>query len=145
RPGGDPGRLRIEVRDSRRSAVRAGQEPRGWVVQLSSGFLRPLAHDHSAWRRPGVHELRRLWPGTSGVGVRGTAWSRAGALARTSARGRRREERMSETIYIREAVADELSRVRPLWHALYEHQRAHGLLTSVAADAFERWAESLSV
>jgi GNAT superfamily N-acetyltransferase len=45
---------------------------------------------------------------------------------------------------IREGTAADLSRVRPLWEALYEHQRAHGLLAEVAADGFDRWAAALT-
>ena len=47
-------------------------------------------------------------------------------------------------VAIREGTAADLPRVRPLWDALYTHQRAHGMTTAVAADGFSRWAAALT-
>lgn len=44
---------------------------------------------------------------------------------------------------IRLASGDELARVEPLWLALYEHQRANGMILELPPNAYEHWAASL--
>jgi GNAT superfamily N-acetyltransferase len=45
---------------------------------------------------------------------------------------------------IREAKADDLLRVKPLWEALYEHQQEHGLISCLSPDGFLRWRQVLA-
>ncbi len=45
---------------------------------------------------------------------------------------------------IREATADDLLRLKPLWEALYDHQREHGLLSGLSPDGFVRWRQALA-
>lgn len=47
-------------------------------------------------------------------------------------------------VHLREGTADDLPRIRSLWDALYEHQQAHGLLSELTVDGFERWAATLT-
>jgi ribosomal protein S18 acetylase RimI-like enzyme len=53
---------------------------------------------------------------------------------------------MNETccVSIREAKANDLQRLEPLWEALYDHQREHGLLSSLSPDGFMRWRQALA-
>jgi ribosomal protein S18 acetylase RimI-like enzyme len=44
---------------------------------------------------------------------------------------------------VREGVADDVPRLRSLWLALYENQKANGMLVELPEDAFDRWAASL--
>jgi ribosomal protein S18 acetylase RimI-like enzyme len=48
-------------------------------------------------------------------------------------------------IQLREGTADDLAKIRPLWDALYVHQREHGLLTELAPEAFTQWAGGMAV
>jgi ribosomal protein S18 acetylase RimI-like enzyme len=53
---------------------------------------------------------------------------------------------MNETcrVSIREAKPDDLLRLKPLWEALYDHQRDHGLLSGLSTDGFVRWRQALA-
>jgi GNAT superfamily N-acetyltransferase len=53
---------------------------------------------------------------------------------------------MNETcrVSIREAKADDLLRLKPLWEALYDHQQEHGLISFLAPDGFLRWYQALA-
>lgn len=46
-------------------------------------------------------------------------------------------------VRIRLANGGELSRVERLWVALYEHQRANGMILELPPNAYEHWAASL--
>ena len=48
-----------------------------------------------------------------------------------------------DAVEIREAVEDDLSRLRPMWLSLYEHQRKNGMLIELPVDAFQHWSNSL--
>lgn len=45
---------------------------------------------------------------------------------------------------VREGVADDVPRLKSLWLALYENQKANGMLVELPDDAFDRWAASLT-
>jgi len=45
---------------------------------------------------------------------------------------------------VREGVADDVPLLKSLWLALYENQKANGMLVELPADAFDRWAASLT-
>src|SRR5437773_3953188 len=47
-------------------------------------------------------------------------------------------------IEIRPGTQEDFPRLAPLWKALFEHQRANGMLIELPEDAFEKWAASLS-
>ena len=49
----------------------------------------------------------------------------------------------SGAVEIRLASGDDLSRIEPLWLALYEHQRANGMILELPPNAYEHWAASL--
>lgn len=44
---------------------------------------------------------------------------------------------------IRSAMPDELSRIEPLWIALYEYQKAKGMLLELPVDAYQKWMDSI--
>jgi GNAT superfamily N-acetyltransferase len=46
-------------------------------------------------------------------------------------------------IEIREVLADELDRIRPLWDDLYRHQTLHGMKVTVSPDGSAQWAKGL--
>lgn len=47
------------------------------------------------------------------------------------------------SVEIRLASGNDLSVVEPLWLALYEHQRANGMILELPPNAYEHWAASL--
>jgi len=51
----------------------------------------------------------------------------------------------SEGIVVRTGSATDLSRVEPLWVALYENQRQQRMLIEVPPDGFKSWHSSMSV
>lgn len=46
-------------------------------------------------------------------------------------------------LVLRHAVAEDMARIKPLWHALYQHQFEHGMLLRLPEDAFEAWLKSI--
>ena len=44
---------------------------------------------------------------------------------------------------IRRALAGDLDQLKPLWLALYRHQREHGMLINLPEDSYERWKKSM--
>ena len=48
-----------------------------------------------------------------------------------------------EDVLVRLAAADELERLEPLWAALYEHQKAHGMRIALPNGAFAAWVAGL--
>ncbi len=53
------------------------------------------------------------------------------------------EERPGKNSYVIRHINDEdWPRLEPLWLALYEHQRAHGMLTGLPPEAYQLWAAS---
>lgn len=46
-------------------------------------------------------------------------------------------------LVLRHAGAEDMDRIRPLWHALYEHQFEHGMLLQLPEDAFDAWLKSI--
>ena len=54
----------------------------------------------------------------------------------------KRTDEVSHAV-IRLAGGDDLSSVEPMWVALYEHQRANGMILELPPNAYEHWAASL--
>ena len=52
-------------------------------------------------------------------------------------------ETYSKDLVLRNAVVADLDRIQPLWHALYEHQFAHGMLLQLPEGAYEAWLQSI--
>jgi ribosomal protein S18 acetylase RimI-like enzyme len=50
----------------------------------------------------------------------------------------------SSDYLVREGTADDVPRLRLLWLALYENQKANGMLVDLPDDAFDRWTASLA-
>jgi RimJ/RimL family protein N-acetyltransferase len=46
---------------------------------------------------------------------------------------------------VRMGAAADLFAIERLWHALYEHQKRHGMFLEVSPDSFKDWAESMKV
>lgn len=46
-------------------------------------------------------------------------------------------------LVLRHASAEDLERVKPLWHLLYEHQFDHGMLLRLPEGAYEAWRQSI--
>jgi len=44
---------------------------------------------------------------------------------------------------LRQAVPEDLDRIKPLWHALYQHQFEHGMLLRLPENAYEAWRQSI--
>jgi GNAT superfamily N-acetyltransferase len=44
---------------------------------------------------------------------------------------------------LRHALADDMEHIRPLWHALYQHQIEHGMLLRLPEDAYDAWLKSM--
>jgi len=44
---------------------------------------------------------------------------------------------------IRSIAADDWLQLEPMWRALYDHQRLHGLLVSLPSDAYQLWVDAL--
>jgi GNAT superfamily N-acetyltransferase len=49
----------------------------------------------------------------------------------------------SSELILRRALAEDMDRIKPLWHALYKHQFEHGMLLRLPEDAFEAWLKSI--
>jgi GNAT superfamily N-acetyltransferase len=49
----------------------------------------------------------------------------------------------SPGLVLRCATADDMDRIKPLWHALYQHQFEHGMLLTLPEGAYEAWAKSI--
>jgi len=48
-------------------------------------------------------------------------------------------------IVVRTGVTDDLFAIEGLWHALYEHQKAHGMFLEVSPNSFSDWTDSMKV
>lgn len=46
-------------------------------------------------------------------------------------------------LVLRTASADDLDRIRPMWHALYQHQSEHGMLLTLPEGAYDAWLKSI--
>jgi GNAT superfamily N-acetyltransferase len=46
-------------------------------------------------------------------------------------------------LILRQASSDDLARILPLWHALYQHQFEHGMLLRLPEGAYEAWLKSM--
>lgn len=46
-------------------------------------------------------------------------------------------------VVIRPGSSDDLDKVKPLWHALYRHQRQHGMELSLPESAYADWVASI--
>src|SRR5258708_816016 len=46
-------------------------------------------------------------------------------------------------LVLRCATVDDMDRIKPLWHALYQHQFEHGMLLTLPEGAYEAWAQSI--
>ena len=44
---------------------------------------------------------------------------------------------------LRTASAEDLDRIRPMWHALYQHQSEHGMLLTLPEGAYDAWLKSI--
>lgn len=47
-------------------------------------------------------------------------------------------------LIVRHATVADLDRIKPLWHALYQHQVEHGMLLRLPEDAFDAWLKSIT-
>lgn len=45
---------------------------------------------------------------------------------------------------LRHATAEDMDRIKPLWHALYHHQFEHGMLLRLPEGAYEAWLKSIA-
>jgi GNAT superfamily N-acetyltransferase len=46
-------------------------------------------------------------------------------------------------LVLRQAALEDLDRIRPLWHALYQHQVEHGMLLQLPDGAYDAWLQSI--
>jgi GNAT superfamily N-acetyltransferase len=46
-------------------------------------------------------------------------------------------------LILRHAEATDMDRIKPLWHALYQHQFEHGMLLRLPEDAYDAWLKSI--
>lgn len=44
---------------------------------------------------------------------------------------------------LRHATSEDMNRIKPLWHALYQHQMEHGMLLHLPEGAYEAWLKSV--
>ncbi|HYL36131.1 MAG TPA: GNAT family N-acetyltransferase [Bryobacteraceae bacterium] len=47
------------------------------------------------------------------------------------------------SLILRRATQEDLDRIRPLWHALYQHQLEHGMLLRLPEGAYDAWLKSI--
>lgn len=45
---------------------------------------------------------------------------------------------------LRQATAEDLTKIQPLWEALYRHQSEHGMLLRLPENAYETWLQSIA-
>ncbi len=45
---------------------------------------------------------------------------------------------------MRQATPADIDRIKPLWEALYQHQREHGMLLSLPEGAYDAWVKSIT-
>lgn len=50
----------------------------------------------------------------------------------------------SSSFVLRHAGVEDLDRIKPLWHSLYQHQFEHGMLLRLPADAYDAWLKSIA-
>jgi GNAT superfamily N-acetyltransferase len=48
------------------------------------------------------------------------------------------------SLVLRHAGIDDMDRIKPLWHALYQHQFEHGMLLRLPEGAYEAWLKSMA-
>jgi GNAT superfamily N-acetyltransferase len=46
-------------------------------------------------------------------------------------------------LILRHATAADMDRIKPLWHALYQHQSEHGMLLRLPEGAYDSWLKSI--
>ena len=46
-------------------------------------------------------------------------------------------------LVLRHAASTDMERIKPLWHALYQHQLQHGMRLRLPDDAYEAWLKSI--
>ena len=46
-------------------------------------------------------------------------------------------------LIVRHAAAADMDRIKPLWHALYQHQFEHGMLLRLPDGAYDAWLKSI--
>lgn len=46
-------------------------------------------------------------------------------------------------LILRHATAADMDRIKPLWHALYQHQFEHGMLLRLPEGAYDAWLKSI--
>ncbi|MBZ5608722.1 MAG: GNAT family N-acetyltransferase [Acidobacteriia bacterium] len=54
------------------------------------------------------------------------------------------EESTQPDLILRHATAEDLARIKPLWHALYQHQFEHGMLLRLPEGAYDAWVQSMA-
>lgn len=47
-------------------------------------------------------------------------------------------------LVLRHAAAEDFDRIKPLWHALYQHQYEHGMLLRLPDGAYDVWLRSIT-
>jgi GNAT superfamily N-acetyltransferase len=47
-------------------------------------------------------------------------------------------------LVLRHATAEDMDRIQPLWHALYQHQFEHGMLLRLPEGAYDAWLKSIT-
>ena len=47
-------------------------------------------------------------------------------------------------LVLRHATAEDMDRIQPLWHALYQHQFEHGMLLKLPEGAYDAWLKSIT-
>lgn len=50
---------------------------------------------------------------------------------------------LASGLLLRQATAEDMDRIKPLWHALYKHQIEHGMLLKLPAGAYDAWLKSI--
>src|ERR1700682_5170444 len=46
-------------------------------------------------------------------------------------------------LVLRHAIESDMDRIKPLWHALYQHQTEHGMLLRLPENAYDAWLKSI--
>ena len=53
------------------------------------------------------------------------------------------ESPLDPGLVLRHATVEDFERIRPMWHALYEHQFEHGMLLRLPEGAYDAWLKSI--
>ena len=51
---------------------------------------------------------------------------------------------LSCDLVLRHAKTEEMDRIKPMWHALYQHQVEHGMLLHLTDGAYDAWLKSIT-